>query len=339
MPKISALMSVYNNEKYIQESIESILSQSFRDFELIIVNDGSTDNTQKIIDSYKDNRIRSFCLKKNVGVGKALRYGVSKVRGEYVVKVDGDDINHLSRFQKQNDFLDSHPSVALVKTLVEYFPDNKEVKNSSRYKYCKNVIEKYKNKVITSEDIKEKLYWFCCISHTSIMMRSNILKKINYNGYRLYEDYDLFYRMNKQGYMMDTLLETLVTIRVSNNSTTVRERKDNEFQEIAYEIKKEEIEKMINNNNPIYLWGAGSFGKNVLSVFNQRNIKVVGFIDRNYNNIKTYDNIPILSPSHLEEQKHLNPKVFIASQPGMFEVVNQLEGYGYKHLSDYMVFH
>ena len=83
MPKISALMSVYNNEKHIQESIESVLNQSFGDFELIIVNDGSTDATKEIIDSYRDNRIRSFHLEKNVGVGEALRYGVSKQRRIY----------------------------------------------------------------------------------------------------------------------------------------------------------------------------------------------------------------------------------------------------------------
>lgn len=340
MPKISALMSVYNNEKHIQESIESVLNQSFGDFELIIVNDGSTDATKEIIDSYRDNRIRSFHLEKNVGVGEALRYGVSKARGEYIAKVDGDDINNIDRFKKQKDFLDNNSSITLVKSLVEYFPDNEEVEKSDRFKYCKKIIERYKNMVITPEDIREKLYWFCCVSHPSIMVRSSILKRLNYNHYRLFEDYDLFYRMNKEGYKMDTLTETLVKIRVSSNSTTVREHQGSEFEEIAYEIKKEEIEKMIKDNAPIYIWGAGSFGKNVLKVFTHKNIKVAGFIDSNYKNLgKEYNNIPILPPSHLEEEKYLDPKVFIASQPGMFEIVNQLEKYGYEHLSDYMVFH
>ena len=285
MPKISALLSVYNGERYIEETIESVLNQTFSDFEFIIINDGSTDSTKEIIDRYKDNRIRAFHLEKNVGVGEALRYGVSKVEGEYVVKIDGDDISNLSRFQKQKDFLDNNPSVALVKSLFEYFPHNKEVEQSSGYKYCKNVIEQHKNKVITPEDIKEKLYWFCCIPHTTIMVRSNILKKVNYRPFRICEDYDLFYRMNKAGYKMDTIAEVLVKMRVTGSSTSVREDKNNQCEEIAYEIKKEEIEKLISQNKPIYIWGAGSFGKKVLTVLNKRNIKVNGFVDSNYENL------------------------------------------------------
>lgn len=340
MPKISALLSVYNGERYIEETIESVLNQTFSDFEFIIINDGSTDSTKEIIDRYKDNRIRAFHLEKNVGVGEALRYGVSKVEGEYVVKIDGDDISNLSRFQKQKDFLDNNPSVALVKSLFEYFPHNKEVEQSSGYKYCKNVIEQHKNKVITPEDIKEKLYWFCCIPHTTIMVRSNILKKENYRPFRVCEDYDLFYRMNKAGYKMDTVAEVLVKTRVTGSSTSVTENKNNQFEEVAYEIKKEEIEKLISQKKPIYIWGAGSFGKKVLSVLNKRNIKVNGFVDSNYENLdKEYNNIPILPPKFLIEHKHLNPKIFVASQPGMFEIVEQLEECGYKHLSDYLVFH
>jgi glycosyltransferase involved in cell wall biosynthesis len=333
-------MSVYNVEKYIKETINTILEQSYEDFELIVVDDGSTDKTLDIINSFNDARIKVYELKENKGVGYALNYGLEKCTGEYIAKVDGDDLYHKDRFKLQKEFLDNNPDIALVKSLVEYFPDNEQVKKSSRYKYCKDVIEKYKNRVITSEEIKEKLYWFCCIPHTTIMVRSNILKKINYNHYRLFEDYDLFYRINKKGYIMDTLTETLVKVRVSNNSTTIRESQGSEFEEVAYEIKKEEIEKMIKDNVPVYIWGTGSFGKNVLNVFNKKNITVAGFIDSNYKNLdKEYNNIPILPPSHLEEQKHLDPKVFIASQPGMFEIANQLEKYGYKHLSDYMVFH
>lgn len=339
MPKISALLSVYNGERYIEETIESVLNQTFSDFEFIIINDGSTDSTKEIIDRYKDNRIRAFHLEKNVGVGEALRYGVSKVEGEYVVKIDGDDISNLSRFQKQKDFLDNNPSVALVKSLFEYFPHNKEVEQSSGYKYCKNVIEQHKNKVITPEDIKEKLYWFCCIPHTTIMVRSNILKKVNYRPFRICEDYDLFYRMNKAGYKMDTIAEVLVKMRVTGSSTSVREDKNNQCEEIAYEIKKEEIEKLISQNKPIYIWGAGSFGKKVLTVLNKRNIKVTGFIDSNYENLdKEYNNIPILPPKFLKEHKHLSPKIIVASQTGMFEIAEQLEECSYHHLSDYLVY-
>ncbi len=191
MPEISALMSVYNGEKYIADAINSILNQTFRDFELIIVNDGSTDNTMEIIKNFKDERIRIFQLNQNVGVGAALNVGLSHIRGKYVAKVDADDISYPQRFEKQKDFLDKNKGIILVKSLVNHFPDNLRVAVSQRYKYIKEVIEVQKNNVISTEDISNKLYWYLCIPHTTMMIYADILKQTKYNELRLCEDHDL----------------------------------------------------------------------------------------------------------------------------------------------------
>lgn len=101
IPEISVLMSVYNGEKYIQEAIDSILNQTYSDFELIIINDGSTDQTREIIESYQDERIKLFNFKKNKGVGAVLKFGLTQVNGRYIAKADADDINHPERLLKQ----------------------------------------------------------------------------------------------------------------------------------------------------------------------------------------------------------------------------------------------
>ena len=121
MPEISVLMSVYNGEKYIQEAINSILNQTYQNFELIIVNDGSVDKTREIIEAYKEPRIVLFNLEENRGVGSALQFGLQKTQGKYIAKADADDIFHPTRLEKQKKFLDDNPDIALVEALLSTF--------------------------------------------------------------------------------------------------------------------------------------------------------------------------------------------------------------------------
>ena len=94
-------MSVYNGEKHVRETIESVLNQTFQDFEFIIVDDGSTDSTSEILKSYHDPRIIVYTFKKNKGIPVALNFGIDQAKGKYIVKIDGDDIQHRMRFEKQ----------------------------------------------------------------------------------------------------------------------------------------------------------------------------------------------------------------------------------------------
>lgn len=116
MPKVSVLMPAYNSEKYIAEAIDSILNQTFTDFEFIIINDGSTDNTAKIIRNYarKDLRIRFINNRQNRGFIKRLNDCLDLASGEYVAKMDSDDISLPTRLEKQVEFLDSHPDIGMV---------------------------------------------------------------------------------------------------------------------------------------------------------------------------------------------------------------------------------
>ena len=109
-PKVSVLMSVYNGEKYLREAVESILNQTFRDFEFIIIDDGSTDSTNEIIRSYSDCRIRLLENEENIGLTKSLNKGIDQCRGEYIARMDGDDVSLQQRFSKQLEYLINNPA-------------------------------------------------------------------------------------------------------------------------------------------------------------------------------------------------------------------------------------
>ena len=108
-PLVSILMPVYNSEKYLREAIKSILNQTFTNFELIIINDGSTDNSLKIIKSFKDNRIKIIKNKGNLGLIKTLNKGIDLAQGKYIARMDADDIAMPKRLEKQIAFFNENP--------------------------------------------------------------------------------------------------------------------------------------------------------------------------------------------------------------------------------------
>lgn len=114
-PKISVLMSCYNGSRWLREAIDSVLSQTFVDFELILVDDGSTDETWKIIQSYRDRDNRIVAIsKKNTGVADSLNVGISQARGAWVARLDQDDICEPTRLEEQFSFVCAHPAVILL---------------------------------------------------------------------------------------------------------------------------------------------------------------------------------------------------------------------------------
>lgn len=122
-PLVSVVMSCYNSEKYLHESIDSILAQTYTNFELIIWNDGSTDSTEEIIKSYSDSRIKYFSAI-NQGLGKALNDACKKVQGKYIARMDDDDIALPHRFETQVQFLECNDNCVCVSAAVQYIDNN-----------------------------------------------------------------------------------------------------------------------------------------------------------------------------------------------------------------------
>ncbi|URZ00945.1 glycosyltransferase [Clostridium felsineum] len=332
-PEISVLMCTYNSQKYIGETIKSILNQTFSEFELIIIDDGSKDDTGKVVDSFKDKRIRYYKLKENVGIGKASNFGLSKVLGKYIARADSDDLYDRTRFEKQKKFLDKNKEFCMVGTLIEYFADNE---NSPRYKSCKAYIESQTNSVISYDDMNEKLYWFCCLINSTTMFRRNLIKKFKYGNYKTGEDYKLFYNLNKRGYKIANIKEKLTKVRIHDDSITATMVK--EAFEVLYNIKKEEIDKLTSNGQKTYIWGAGGSGKRVFELLSKYKYTVNGFIDKSVNKVgKSMYDFVIKSPDEiLIGEEKVN--IIIASEVGRFEIVNYLKNMHYTHLKNFLVF-
>ncbi len=124
MPKISVVLPVYNSEKYIAEAVQSILDQTFTDFELLIINDASTDGTLQILESFKDDRLKIINNPTNLKVVKSLNKGLELAQGEFIARMDADDIAYPQRFEKQIAYFKKYPQVDVCGTWVQAFGDD-----------------------------------------------------------------------------------------------------------------------------------------------------------------------------------------------------------------------
>ena len=121
--RITVLMSVYNGERYLKEAIESILNQTYKDFEFVIYDDCSTDNTPEIIESYSDSRIVYRRNSVNQGLTRNLADGVSRSAADYIARMDADDIAYPERLERQLEWMEHHPEVTVLGSPVSFFKD------------------------------------------------------------------------------------------------------------------------------------------------------------------------------------------------------------------------
>jgi glycosyltransferase involved in cell wall biosynthesis len=204
-PKIAVLLCAHNAEKFIKEAIDSILVQSYKNFEFIIVENVSTDKTWEIIQSYRDGRIKSFQtpLKQ---LTFNLNFAMVQTEAEYIARMDADDIARPQRLSRQVEFLESHPDVNVVGSAFELFGENLN-----------------KNKVVTmpqtDKQIRQKLAFRFCFCHPTVMFkRKTILVAGGYQGSRFCQDVDLWLRLSRdKNIKFANLPEVLLDYRVHSN--------------------------------------------------------------------------------------------------------------------------
>lgn len=208
-PKITVLMPVYNCELYVKEAIDSIINQTFTDFEFLIIDDASTDKTVSIIKEYKDSRIQLIEKEGNKGISDSLNYGLKVAKGEYIARMDGDDISLPERFEKQIAFLDTNIDVVLC---------------GSNFGIIGTV--KLINLPEDNEAIKLRLLKGNCIAHPSVMIRNSVLKEhaITYDSStEPAEDYDLWVRLLQFGKLYN-IQDKLLYYRV--HATQVSQKRE-----------------------------------------------------------------------------------------------------------------
>jgi glycosyltransferase involved in cell wall biosynthesis len=207
-PRVSVLMTVYNAEAFLQESIGSVLAQSFLDWEMVIVDDGSTDTSALILASYDDPRIKVVSLVKNIGRTAALRYGFDQTHGEYIAVLDADDVAYPGRLARQVDFLDTHADVVLVGSWVEHI--DKSGKLISLWA-----------PPVAPQKLVDHLGWHNPIVHSSVMYRRKMAADVGgYPMERGYaEDFALVLLLAQKGNIA-VIDEYLCKLRMSAGSMT-----------------------------------------------------------------------------------------------------------------------
>lgn len=217
MTEISVICSCYNSERYLSKSIQSVLNQTYQDFELIIIDDGSTDKTFELINTLVDidsPRIKVIKNKTNVGVFQSRTYGIVNASGKYIAIHDSDDISMQNRLEKQVKFLEQHPEISFCGSFATKIGDSDQVLGSMVYPPMDTlgalkVIKQFKLNPIIDP---------------SVMCKKKDL--IDIGGYRLDEnlkyaaDFDLWCRMLSRGYQMVNIPEMLIQYRFHPSSNS-----------------------------------------------------------------------------------------------------------------------
>ena len=234
MTEISVIMSAYNAGKYIGQAIESILMQSFTDFEFIIINDASTDQTNTKIFSFRDKRIKYIENKNRLGLTRSLNLGLKIARGTYIARMDADDVSFVDRFKIQYDYLEKNKNIVLTGSWIEFFGE---------YKEEKTIWECPQNHYA----IKYFLSFCNQLAHSSIFFRrQDIINIGGYdNKYEYAQDYDLYARLIKNNYLLNNIGQVLVKYRVHNESRSFSHNERQKQVENADKIQFDYLNEII----------------------------------------------------------------------------------------------
>lgn len=249
-PKVTVLMPVYNGEKYLRESIDSILNQTFGDFEFLIINDGSNDNSAGIVRSYNDKRINFVENEQNRGLSFSLNKGIDLSNSEYIARMDADDISLPSRLEKQIAFLNKNPNVGICGTWGQFFGESSLIAKTPK----------------SHNKIKGHLFSNCSMLHPTVVFRNNLFKKYNLKyrtDFKIAQDYELWTRASSL-INFSNITEVLLMYRInvtqltSGNNRLLEENTTiwkSILEELDLSLSQEELElhklflsEKINNN-------------------------------------------------------------------------------------------
>jgi glycosyltransferase involved in cell wall biosynthesis len=201
-PRITVLMPVYNAALFLREAIDSILLQTFQDFEFLIIDDGSTDESADIIRSYADPRIRFVLNETNLGISETLNKGIRMATCDLIARMDADDTCNPFRLQKQYNYMQAHPGCALLSTWARVMTEDNRFVRLERYR---------------SQYYYYNLTFECWIYHPTIVFKRQPILDVGGYSLKYSEDYDLFWKVSTK-YEIGNLPDPLVNYRLSSTS-------------------------------------------------------------------------------------------------------------------------
>ena len=244
-PLVSVLMPVYKTAPYLREAMDSMLCQTFKDFELIVLNDCSPDNAEEILDAYDDSRIVRYKGENNVGLSNVLNVGIGMARGKYIARMDSDDISLPNRLQIQVDYLEAQSEIDLVSVGMQLFGAKESVWIRER----------------NPEKVKIEALFHSPVLHASSMWRKDSFER---HGLRFRqemvpaEDYDLWTRAMLKGLKLVNLPEVLYEYRIHEAQATVQTDKTAaKSREVQMAYLHESLPSLSDRNReafPMKLW-------------------------------------------------------------------------------------
>ena len=286
-------MPVYNAEKYLRQAIESILKQTFEDFEFLIINDGSTDDSVKIIKEYDDSRIRLVHNEKNMGLPYTRERGLKLAEGEYIALMDADDISYANRLEEEVNYLDNNRDVMIVASIKDDLI-GENIRKSKPSKSFKNINKE-------NEEIKVKLMFSNVIMNPTAMIRKQFIieNNITYNKKCFVaQDYDFWVECTKYG-LIHIIESSLLAYRFGHENITKR----------SSENKKKEREKLISNIREKAIKNCGiELNANEIETFN----KVFAEVQENLN-FNDFNDARIVLEKMIrqnDERGNINKKTF-----------------------------
>jgi glycosyltransferase involved in cell wall biosynthesis len=309
VPAVSILLPCFNAAGTLNETLESIAQQTLTDFEVISVDDGSTDSTLKILHAWaeKDSRfqVRSIL---HGGVITAANAGITACQAQYIARLDADDLAHPERLQLQADYLDHHPGVAVVSSLVKVFPEA-DVREGYR------IYVQWLNSLVTDEDIRREMFVESPLANPSVMIRKTWLDKMGgYQEYGWPEDYDLWLRMYMAGAVFAKIPEVLLAWRDHPSRITRTDSRysiKNFLRAKAYYLARGPLA----DRDAVIVWGAGMMGRRLGKQLQYQEIPLKAFVDIDPKKIgRTRRGKPIIPPGDLPDwwQRYENPAILAA---------------------------
>lgn len=334
MSAVSILLPLHNAADTLAETLDCIRAQTLDDFEVVAVDDGSTDDSARLVRQAAESDPRFRLLQPGrVGLVKALNTGLSACRSELVARMDGDDHMHPQRLRKQLDFMHVNPQIQLLACQVEMFPE--EAVQAGYREYIR-----WQNGLLDNQAISAEIYVESPFVHPSVMFRREAVMGLG--GYRegdFPEDYELWLRMHHARLSMGKLPERLFSWRESPGRLS---RTDSHYSREAFDRLRADYlsrDPRLAKNRPIAYWGAGRKTRLRAKRLIEKGFPVTAWIDIDPGKIgNRLQGVPVVSPQWLETVKE-RPFVlsYVTNHGAREDIAAELESMGYRKGRDYLM--